>query len=106
MPRVRLVLSGLLGFGLLATLSLLAPAVVFAASDCESVAGNLVGDCGFEVPVAGDGNFVYVAAGDTALQPWHVTDNGVDVVDNDLLTMYPVHSGEQSADLNHDSAGG
>jgi hypothetical protein len=74
-------------------------------SSCDSASGtqNLVADCGFEDPVVGSGSFKAFDSG-TALGAWTVNSNGdgVDVVDKTGggYGSYPVHSGNQSVDLN------
>lgn len=100
--------SAYLSFALaLIIVSVVAPssAVARAASTCDSASGtqNLVSDCGFEDPVVGAGNFKAFNSG-TPLGAWTVNSNGdgVDLVDKagGGYGSYPVHSGNQSVDLN------
>ena len=81
-----------------------APALA-AGPPCDTVAGNLVQNCGFESPAVGAGSFAYFPPG-SDVSGWQVQPgDGVDLVHRDFFGAFPVNNGSQSLDLNHDRQG-
>jgi len=76
---------------------------ISAVKPCESESRNVVTDCSFESPTAPTGSFLGVGPGEK-LENWTVG-GSVDLVNKDFAGGYPVKSGVQSLDLNHNDVG-
>src|SRR5215213_6669948 len=71
--------------------------------DCSTVAGNLVGDCGFESPALGTtANRIFSASTGFPVStgPWFAGSGGAEIDNNAANGEWNPNSGNQSADVN------